>query len=48
MDGTLVNSLELRVKKELAESRDVLGPEEAAVMSLIEKQLNSEDERKSA
>jgi hypothetical protein len=36
------------LKKELAESRDALGPEEAAVMSLIEKQLKAENERKSA
>jgi DNA topoisomerase-1 len=48
MDGTLRNSLEQRLKKELAESRDALGPEEAAVMSLIEKQLKAENERKSA
>jgi DNA topoisomerase-1 len=48
MDGTLIKGLEQRVKKELAECRDALGPEEAAVMSLIEKQLNAEDERKSA
>ena len=48
LDGTLVNTLEQRVKKELTESLDSLGPEEAAVMSIIEKQLISERERKSA
>jgi DNA topoisomerase-1 len=48
LDGTLIDGLEQQVEKELAESLDVLGPEEAAVMSIIEKQLKSAGERKSA
>lgn len=48
LDGTLVTTLEQRVKKELAETLESLGHEEAAVMALLKQQLKAEGEKKSA
>jgi DNA topoisomerase-1 len=48
LDGTLVETLGQRVKKELAESLDSLEPEEAAVMAILEQQLKPDGEKRSA
>lgn len=45
MDGSLVQVLDQRVKQELAESLGDLSPEEAAVMAILEQQLNKSLEK---
>jgi len=48
LDGSLVQVLGQRVKKEMAESLDELRPEEAAVMAILEQQLKIDPPRKAA
>jgi DNA topoisomerase-1 len=48
LDGTLLDTLRQRVKKEMAGSLGGLGPEEAAVMALLGRQLNAEPPKKAA
>jgi len=48
LDGSLVQTLGQRVKKEMAESLNDLSPEEAAVMAILEQQLKTAPERKAA
>jgi DNA topoisomerase-1 len=48
LDGTLLNTLGQRVKKEMADSLGKLAPEEAAVMAILEQQLKAEPPKKAA
>jgi DNA topoisomerase-1 len=48
LDGTLLNTLRQRVKKEMADSLGDLAPEEAAVMAILEQQLKAEPPKKAA
>ena len=48
LDGTLVNTLGQRAKREMAGSLSDLAPEEAAVMAILEQQLKAEASKKAA
>jgi DNA topoisomerase I len=48
LDGTLLNTLRQRVKKEMADSLGNLAPEEAAVMAILQQQLKAEPPKKAA